>query len=84
MKFVRLIRHADSAANAGLATTAPDSVPLTEKGQLQARTLAEPFTSVPDLIISSTFQHAIATALPTTEHFSHVPFEIWPLKSSRI
>ncbi|MNG01630.1 Alpha-ribazole phosphatase [compost metagenome] len=80
MKRVRLIRHAESAANAGLATTAPDSIPLTEKGQLQARALADSITSAPDLIISSPFERAIATALPTTERFSHVPFEIWPVE----
>jgi len=80
MKLVRLIRHAESAANAGLATTAPDSIPLTEKGQLQARTLAESFKSAPDLIISSPFERAIATALPTAAHFPHVPFELWPVE----
>jgi broad specificity phosphatase PhoE len=47
MKLVRLIRHAESAANAGLATTAPDSIPLTEKGQLQARAFADSFMSAP-------------------------------------
>ncbi|WP_414908320.1 phosphoglycerate mutase family protein [Pseudomonas sp. IT-P253] len=71
MKRVRLIRHAESAANAGLATTAPDSIPLTEKGQLQARAFAESITSAPDLIISSPFERAIATALPATERFPH-------------
>lgn len=50
MKRLRLIRHAESAANAGLATTAPNSIPLTENGQLQARTLADSITSAPDLI----------------------------------
>ncbi|MGB6215637.1 histidine phosphatase family protein [Pseudomonas mandelii] len=80
MKLVRLIRHAESAANAGLATSAPDSIPLTEKGQLQARTLADSITSAPDLIISSPFERAIATALPTAERFPQVPFEIWPVE----
>jgi broad specificity phosphatase PhoE len=63
MKLVRLIRHSESAANAGLATTAPDSIPLTETGQLQARTLAESFMSAPDLIISSPLERTIATTL---------------------
>jgi broad specificity phosphatase PhoE len=80
MKIVRLIRHAESAANAGLATTAPDSIPLTEKGLLQARVFAGSITSAPDLIISSPFERSIATALPTTERFSHVPFEMWPVE----
>jgi broad specificity phosphatase PhoE len=80
MKLVRLIRHAQSAANAGLATTAPDSIPLTEKGQVQAQAFAESFTSAPDLVISSPFERAIATALPTAARFPHVPFEFWPVE----
>lgn len=80
MKVVRLIRHAESAANAGLATTAPDSIQLTEKGQLQARAFADSITSAPDLIISSPFERAIATALPTAERFPNVLFELWPVE----
>jgi broad specificity phosphatase PhoE len=80
MKLVRLIRHAESAANAGLTTTAPDSIPLTEKGVIQAQALAASITHVPDLIISSPFERAIATALPTARRFPHVPFELWPIE----
>ncbi|MQT50044.1 histidine phosphatase family protein [Pseudomonas helleri] len=80
MKLVRLIRHAESAANAGLVTTAPDSIPLTEKGQIQAQALAYSFTSAPDLIISSPFERAIATARPTADRFIDVPFELWPIE----
>ncbi|WPN44524.1 histidine phosphatase family protein [Pseudomonas sp. P8_241] len=80
MKVARLIRHAESAANAGLATTAPDSIQLTEKGQLQARALVESITTTPDLIVSSPFERAIATALPTVERFPHVPFQLWPVE----
>lgn len=80
MKLVRMIRHAESAANAGLATAAPDSIPLTENGQHQARELAESITCTPDLIISSPFERAISTALPTTERFPYAPFVIWPVE----
>jgi broad specificity phosphatase PhoE len=80
MKFVRLIRHAESAANAGLATTAPDTIPLTEKGLMQAWALADSITSAPDLIISSPFERAITTALPTVKRFPHAPFELWPVE----
>jgi len=80
MKRVRLIRHAQSAANAGLATTAPDSIPLTDKGQLQARALADSITCTPDLIISSPFDRAVATALPTARRFPHAPIERWPVE----
>jgi broad specificity phosphatase PhoE len=80
MKIVRLIRHAESVANAGLATTAPDSIPLTEKGLLQAQALAAAITQAPDLIISSPFERAIATALPTVDRFPNAPFELWPIE----
>lgn len=67
MKRVRLIRHAESAANAGLATTAPDSIPLTQSGHFQAQTSADSIMFAPDLIISSPFERAVATAKPTAE-----------------
>lgn len=76
-KLIRLIRHAESAANAGLPTTDPDSIPLTPEGLLQAQALARTITSAPNLIVSSFFERAKATALPTTNLFPGTPFEIW-------
>jgi broad specificity phosphatase PhoE len=78
-KLIRLIRHAESAANAGLPTTDPDSIPLTPEGLLQAQALARTITSTPNLIVSSPFERAKATALPTTDLFPGTPFEIWPV-----
>ncbi|MBD8591991.1 MULTISPECIES: histidine phosphatase family protein [unclassified Pseudomonas] len=79
-KVVRLVRHAQSAANAGLATTSPDSIPLTELGHSQAHTLAGSIKSEPDLIIASPFERAIHTALPTAKRFPDTPFEIWAVE----
>lgn len=79
-KSVRLIRHAQSAANAGLATTAPDSIPLTELGHTQAQILAGHIASPPDLIISSPFERAIHTALPLANRYPRVPLEIWAVE----
>ncbi|MDI1333157.1 histidine phosphatase family protein [Pseudomonas sp.] len=79
-KQVRLIRHAESAANVGLATTAPDSIPLTEKGKRQAQELAQSISSVPDLIVSSPFVRAEATALPTAQRYPDAPFELWAVE----
>lgn len=42
MKIVRLNRHTESAANAGLATTAPDSISLTEKASFKLERLLTP------------------------------------------
>lgn len=75
-----MVRHAESAANVGLATTAPDSIPLTETGQRQAKALAQSLTSIPDLIVSSPFVRAEATALPTARRYPEVPFELWAVE----
>jgi len=64
MKLVRLIRHAESSANAGLATAAPDSIPLTENGLHQARELAE---SIVEWQIDSTDQERFSDEFCTSE-----------------
>lgn len=79
-KSVRLIRHAQSAANAGLATTAPDSIPLTNLGHTQAQILADQIVSPPDLMISSPFERAIHTALPLANRYPQVSLEIWAVE----
>lgn len=79
-KVVRLVRHAQSAANAGLSTTAPDTIPLTDLGRLQAQALADSMVSVPDLIVASSFERARDTAIPTAKRYSSVPFEIWDVE----
>lgn len=43
MKLVRLIRHGESAANAGAPTQDHASIPLTEHGDQQAREVAFSF-----------------------------------------
>lgn len=73
-KVVRLIRHAQSTANAGQATTAPDTIPLTELGHRQALTLAEKINTSPNLIITSPFERAMNTAIPTAKRYPDVPF----------
>lgn len=78
MKHVRLIRHGESAANAGEASLDHASIPLTPKGVEQARLVASSFTQAPDLIVASPFSRARATATATVALFSSVPFEIWP------
>jgi broad specificity phosphatase PhoE len=79
MKHVRLIRHGESAANAGKASLDHASIPLTPKGVEQARLVAGSFVQAPDLIIASPFSRAQATAMQTVAAFSSVPFETWPI-----
>ncbi|PYG98133.1 histidine phosphatase family protein, partial [Arthrobacter stackebrandtii] len=50
MKNVRMVRHGESAANAGRPTKDHASIPLTAKGLEQAHMVARSFTNAPGLI----------------------------------
>lgn len=65
MKHVKLIRHGESAANAGEPTRDHASTPLTAKGMEQDHMVAQSITRAPDLILASPFMHAQATSLAT-------------------
>ncbi|WP_409262938.1 phosphoglycerate mutase family protein [Pseudomonas putida] len=55
MKHVKLIRHGESAANAGEPTRDHASTPLTAKGMEQDHMVVHSHTSPPDLIVASPF-----------------------------
>lgn len=80
MKQVRLIRHGESAANAGQATLDHSTIPLTPNGFEQARLVAQSFNHPPALIVSSPFTRAHSTAMATAAVFPHIPFETWPIQ----
>lgn len=80
MKLVRLIRHGESAANAGAPTQDHASIPLTEHGVDQARRVVLSFTKAPDLIVTSPFSRALATAQLTASAFPSVSVETWPIQ----
>ncbi|QQD25909.1 histidine phosphatase family protein [Pseudomonas simiae] len=80
MKHVRLIRHGESAANAGEASLDHATIPLTPKGVGQASLVPGSFAQAPDLIVASPFSRAQATAMQTVAAFPSVPFEIWPIQ----
>lgn len=79
MKSVRLIRHGESAANAGEPTRDHASIPLTAKGLEQAQIVAHSHASAPGLIVASPFLRAQATALATTAIYPNAAFETWPV-----
>ncbi|MBL0797832.1 histidine phosphatase family protein [Pseudomonas sp. B7] len=80
MKNVRLVRHGESAANAGAATLDHASIPLTEKGIEQAKRVAQSVGRAPELIIASPFSRARTTADATISVFPDAPFETWPIE----
>ncbi len=79
MRQLWLIRHAESASNAGLATESPQSNPLTDKGREHAERCARNWGAPPDLIIRSPFVRAYDTAEPLIKKFPTVPNEVWPV-----
>lgn len=80
MLTVHFVRHGESAANAGTATSDPSLIPLTERGWEQARAVAATFDQAPTLIVTSPYERAADTAKPTIERFPGVPVEVWPVE----
>ncbi|MBI3218567.1 MAG: histidine phosphatase family protein [Bacteroidetes bacterium] len=76
---VTLIRHGESEANAGVTTSDPASIELTELGRLQAIDFAEKITQQPDLIIVTPYLRTDQTAMPTMKRFPATKVETWPL-----
>jgi len=75
-----LVRHGESAANAGSATTDPATIPLTLTGCDQAERVAAGLSQRPDLIVVSPYLRTQQTAEPTMRHFPEVPVETWPVQ----
>ena len=80
MLTVHFVRHGESAANAGNATSDPALIPLTEKGWEQARAVSESFDQAPSLIVTSPYERAADTAKPTIRRFPDVPVETWAIE----
>lgn len=80
MLTVHFVRHGESAANAGTATSDPALIPLTERGWEQARAVAATFDLAPTLIVTSPYERAADTAKPTIARFPGVPVEVWPVE----
>lgn len=68
-KNIYLIRHGQSAANAGMRTDSPEDIPLTELGRRQARELLDRLQIEPELIVTSPYLRARETARPCIEKF---------------
>jgi broad specificity phosphatase PhoE len=77
---VTWIRHGESAANAGGASSDPALIALTERGKAQAQAIAQSFEAAPELIVMSPFIRAQDTAAPTLRKFPGVPVEVWPVE----
>ena len=75
-----LIRHGQSTSNAGLPASSYGEVPLTALGQRQALEVAGKVARQPDLLITSSFLRANATAEPIRARWPLTPRETWPIQ----
>ena len=75
-----LVRHGQSASNAGLPTVGHGEVPLTALGREQAREIARRVDRQPDRLIVSPFLRAQETAAPIRERWPRTPCEVWPIQ----
>ncbi|HYD17435.1 MAG TPA: histidine phosphatase family protein [Patescibacteria group bacterium] len=74
-----LIRHGESASNAGEKTTDAGSTTLTERGWQAARANAATFPHKPDRVITSRYIRTAQTAEPFLARFQGVPVEEWDI-----
>jgi broad specificity phosphatase PhoE len=84
MPTILLIRHGESQSNAGRATSCPESIELTDRGQKEAEFVAQEIRkSYPslDLIVTSSYTRAKDTARWTEWLFKDqgVPTKTWPV-----
>nr|WP_067063137.1 histidine phosphatase family protein [Mucilaginibacter sp. L294] len=79
MKEVWFIRHGESEANAGFATTDHARISLTEVGHMQSTKLADRLEKQPNLFIVTSFLRTQQTAEPALNKYPDVPIEVWPL-----
>lgn len=77
---ITVYRHAQSMANAGLATETPDGIPLTRLGIQQAKCIARSIKEPPTMFITSPYLRAVQTAVYVRERFPDVPSEEWPIQ----
>ena len=78
--IIHCIRHGESLANAGQATSNPAGIPLTHAGMEQALILREKLRHLsPDLLVCSPYLRAQQTAAPTRGIFPDTPMETWPI-----
>jgi broad specificity phosphatase PhoE len=75
-----LVRHGESASNAGMPTVGNAEIPLTELGFAQSRAVADRIDRAPSLLVTSPFLRSRETAQVIAAHWPETPTEIWPIQ----
>jgi alpha-ribazole phosphatase len=77
-KRLYFVRHGESVSNAGGVTMEHSAIPLTERGQAQAREVAARLPQNPAQVLTSPYVRARDTAAPYCQRV-HLPAQIEPL-----
>lgn len=77
---VLLVRHGQSASNAGLSTSNHADVALTDLGESQAQEVARQIDECPALVIVSSFARSRRTAAPLLARCPDARCETWPIE----
>jgi broad specificity phosphatase PhoE len=77
---VLIVRHAQSAANAGGRTSDPAAIPITGLGRSQAQCVRNLVPVPPDVIVVSSYIRTVQTAEPLTSRFPNVSVQEWPVQ----
>jgi broad specificity phosphatase PhoE len=75
-----IVRHGQSAANAGGRTVETATTPITDIGIRQAQCVADLVSERPALIAISRYQRTGQTAEPLLRRYIGVPMEQWPIE----
>jgi probable phosphoglycerate mutase len=75
-KKIIIVRHGESTGNIGARTDSPVTIPLSDKGYVQAREVAE-LLPEPDAVIISNYIRTGMTAEPFLKKFPHINPEVW-------
>lgn len=77
--MIFLVRHAESEANVGIATSSPETIQITEKGRLDSIEFADKIKIAPDLIVTSNHERTRQTAQPLIEKYPESLRDIWAI-----
>jgi probable phosphoglycerate mutase len=79
-RWVWLVRHGESEANAGQPSPSPGTIALTARGRRQAAAMAARLEVAPTKIVTSSLLRSIETADAVRERHPGVESEIWPIQ----
>lgn len=77
--MIFLVRHAESEANVGMATSSPEKIQITENGQRFAVKFADKIKIAPDLIVISEHERTRQTAQPLIDKYPESLLDIWAI-----